>query len=125
METMPPESRVVRSVGDEHHSFCDQGVLVTQDERRERRVSAKKAQPRGRPKARLCDLNEVAAYLHVSRTTMYRLLDRGLPALRVGYVLRFDLAVVLEWIQQFTDRGDQLHWTDEYPSIKRRNRRVN
>lgn len=56
---------------------------------------------------------------------MYRLLDRGLPALRVGYVLRFDLTSVMEWIQAFTDRGDQLHWTDEYPSIKRRNRRVN
>lgn len=96
-----------------------------QDERTERRARVTKVQPRGRPKARLCDLNEVAAYLHVSRTTIYRLLDRGLPALRVGYVLRFDLATVLEWIQEFTNKGDQLHWTDDYPSIRRRNRRVN
>lgn len=98
---------------------------MTLEDRHERRIKAKAVQPRGRPKARLCDLNEVAAYLHVSRTTMYRLLDRGLPALRVGYVLRFDLAVVLEWIQAFTDRGDQLHWTDDYSHLKRRNRRVN
>lgn len=96
-----------------------------QDDRTERLAKARKTQPRGRPRARLCDLNEVAAYLHVSRRTIYRLIDRGLPTLRVGYVLRFDLAVVLAWIQDFTDRGDQLHWTDEYPSLKRRTRRVN
>lgn len=96
-----------------------------QDDRPERLTKARKAQPRGRPRTRLCDLNEVAAYLHVSRTTVYRLLDRGLPALRVGYVLRFDMTDVMTWITAFTDRGDQLHWSEEYPSIKRRIRRVN
>lgn len=96
-----------------------------QEEQAERRVRQSKKAPRGRPRARLCDLNEVAAYLHVSRTTMYKLLDRGLPALRVGFVLRFDLAEVLEWVRAFTARGDRFHWSDEYESIKRRNRRVN
>lgn len=96
-----------------------------EDGRTQRLAKVKKAQPRGRPRARLCDLNEIAAYLHVSRTTVYRLLDRGLPALRVGYVLRFDLTDVLTWIQAFTDRGDQLHWSDDYEGMKRRIRRVN
>jgi excisionase family DNA binding protein len=95
-----------------------------QDDRTERLAKAKQSQPRGRPRARLCDLNEIAAYLHVSRRTIYRLLDRGLPCLRVGYVLRFDLAVVLAWIQDFTDRGDQLHWSEDHASIKKRIRRV-
>lgn len=96
-----------------------------QDDRAERRAKLTKKQPRGRPRARLCDLNEVAAYLHVSRTTVYRLLDRGLPALRVGYVLRFNMQNVMTWVERFTAAGDQLHWTDDYPSIKRRIRRVN
>lgn len=96
-----------------------------QDDRTERLAKLKKTQPRGRPRARLCDLREVAAYLHVSQRTVYRLLDRGLPALRVGYVLRFDLAVVLAWVQDFTDSGDRLHWSDEYSNIKKPIRRVN
>lgn len=95
------------------------------DDRLERLAKARKAQPRGRPKARLYDINELAAYLHVSRRTVYRLVDRGLPVLRVGFVLRFELPVVMAWIQAFTAAGDQLHWTDEYPSIKGRIRRVN
>lgn len=96
-----------------------------QDDQPERREKQSKKNPRGRPRARLCDLNEVAAYLHVSRTTMYKLLDRGMPALRVGFVLRFELTEVLDWVRDFTARGDRFHWSDEYPSIKRRNRRVN
>lgn len=96
-----------------------------QDDRTERRAKARKVQPRGRPRIRLCDLNEVAAYLHVSRTTIYRLLDRGLPSFRVGYVLRFDMTDVMTWIQEFTEAGDRLHWSEDYEGIKRRIRRVN
>jgi hypothetical protein len=40
-------------------------------------------------------------------------------------VLRFDLAVVLAWVQDFTDSGDRLHWSDEYSNIKKPIRRVN
>lgn len=76
--------------------------------------------PRGRPKSRLSDLNEVARYLHVSRHTIYRLIDKGLPVLRVGWVLRFDLPEVLTWLQEQTAAGHRSHWTDEYPEMRRR-----
>lgn len=76
--------------------------------------------PRGRPKSRLVDLNEVARYLHVSRATIYRLIDKGLPCLRVGWVIRFDLSLVLSWLAEYTRQGRRAHWTDEYPEIKRR-----
>lgn len=96
-----------------------------QGDRTERLAKVAKARPRGRPRARLSSLSEVAEYLHVSQRTVYRLLDRGLPAIRVGYVLRFDLAVVLSWLLDFTAAGDQLHWSDEYSNLKRPIRRVN
>jgi excisionase family DNA binding protein len=96
-----------------------------QGDRTERLTKLVKARPRGRPKARLSSLAEVAEYLHVSQRTVYRLLDRGLPAIRVGYVLRFDLAVVLAWLLDFTAAGDQLRWQDEYSNLKRPIRRVN
>jgi excisionase family DNA binding protein len=94
-----------------------------QGDRTERLAKLKKKAPRGRPKVRLMDLNELAEYLHVSRRTIYRLIDRNLPHTRVGYVLRFDLARVLAWLQDFTDRGDQLHWSEDYDTIKRTDRR--
>lgn len=96
-----------------------------QGDRTERLSKMTKARPRGRPKSRLSSLAEVAEYLHVSQRTVYRLLDRGLPCIRVGYVLRFDLATVLEWLLAFTAAGDRLHWTDEYANIKKPIRRVN
>lgn len=76
--------------------------------------------PRGRPKSRLCDLSEVAVYLHVSRATIYRLIDKGLPNLRVGWVIRFDLPEVLHWLEEYTAQGRRAHWTDDYPAIRRR-----
>lgn len=56
--------------------------------------------PRGRPKTRLSTIDEIADYLYVSRSTIYRLIDsQQLPCLRVGHVLRFDLPAVLRWAQ--------------------------
>lgn len=96
-----------------------------QDDRTERLAKARSVKPRGRPKARLCSINELAEYLNVSRRTIYRLLDsKGLPHLRVGYVLRFDLPEVLTWLRDFTDRGDRLLWVDDYPEMKRGARRA-
>lgn len=74
---------------------------------------------RGRPKARLLSINEVAEYLHVSRQTIYRLIEaKGLPHVRIGYVLRFDLPTILQWAQDFTSSGDKLTWQDDYPHLK-------
>lgn len=95
-----------------------------QGDRTERLAKLQKVRPRGRPKARLSSIAEVAEYLHVSQRTVYRLLDRGLPAIRVGYVLRFDLAVVLAWLLEFTASGDRLIWQDDYDNLKRPARRV-
>ncbi len=93
-----------------------------QDDQAKRQVKLERQRPRGRPKSRLCDLNEVARYLHVSRATIYRLLDRGLPCLRVGWVLRFDLGEVLAWLRDFTSTGQRAHWTDEYAQLRREDR---
>lgn len=96
-----------------------------QDDRTERLSRLKSARPRGRPKARLYDINELAEYLHVSRRTIYRMLDsKGLPHLRVGYVVRFDLPKVMGWLREFTESGDRLVWQDDYPELKRGQRRI-
>lgn len=78
------------------------------------------ARRRGRPRTRLSTIDEVAQYLHISRSTIYRLIDsKQLPHLRIGYVLRFDIPTVLRWAQDFTDRGDQLTWQDDATNLKR------
>lgn len=96
-----------------------------QDERTVRLARARSVKPRGRPKARLYDINELAEYLHVSRRTIYRMLDaKGLPYIRVGYVVRFNLPEVLAWLKAFTERGEQLTWQDDFPGMKRGIRRL-
>lgn len=94
-----------------------------QDDRTERPRKAPKSTPRGRPKARLLSIQEVAEYLHVSRQTIYRLIEhKALPHVRIGYVLRFDLPTVLAWAESFTRSGDRLTWLDDYPELKARRR---
>jgi excisionase family DNA binding protein len=76
---------------------------------------------RGRPKTRLSTIDELADYLHIHKSTVYRLIDtKQLPCLRVGFVLRFDIPTVLKWAQNFTDRGDQLTWADDITELKRK-----
>lgn len=78
------------------------------------------AKPRGRPKARLLSIDETAAYLGVSKRTIYRLIDsKNFPCYRIGWVLRFDLPTVLNWAENFTSSGDRLTWSDDYPQINR------
>lgn len=52
-----------------------------------------------RPAGQLLTVNQVAALLAVSRTTVYRLCAQGCPVLRVGYHLRFEQAAVMRWIR--------------------------
>lgn len=61
----------------------------------------------GRPKKHLLQIKELAAYLAVSRGTVYNLLHEEplpglnpLPCYRVGYYLRFDLQEVLEYLDR-------------------------
>jgi excisionase family DNA binding protein len=44
--------------------------------------------------------NELMDYLGVSRTTLYRLRQRGLPSQRIGGTVVFKLSEVDEWIQE-------------------------
>ena len=51
--------------------------------------------------AELMTLQEVAAYLRVTKKTIYRLLKRGkVPATRVGHQWRFDKALIDAWLHQ-------------------------
>lgn len=49
---------------------------------------------------RLLTTDEVAAYLHVSRATIYRLVDsKRIPVIRIGGVLRFLRVQVDAWVE--------------------------
>jgi len=43
-------------------------------------------------------VKEVADYLHLANSTVYRLIERGkLPAFRVGTGWRFDVGLIEQW----------------------------
>lgn len=45
---------------------------------------------------------ELVQVLNVSRMTIYRLREEGMPYIQAGYrTLRFDLEKVLEWLNEF------------------------
>ena len=47
------------------------------------------------------DIAEVAAYLQVTKESIYRWVDsKGFPARRVGRLLRFKLSQVDEWVEK-------------------------
>jgi excisionase family DNA binding protein len=51
--------------------------------------------------AELMTIEELAAYLRVTKKTVYRLLKRGsIPATKVGRQWRFDKASIDEWLRQ-------------------------
>jgi len=49
----------------------------------------------------LINVEEMAAYLRVTKKTIYRLLERGsIPATKVGHQWRFDKTLIDEWLHQ-------------------------
>ena len=55
----------------------------------------------------LMTLEEVAAYLRVTKKTIYRLLRQGkIPASKVGHQWRFDKASINEWLKQKSGGAD-------------------
>jgi len=55
----------------------------------------------------LMTLEEVAAYLRVTKKTIYRLLRQGkIPASKVGHQWRFDKASIDEWLKQKSGGAD-------------------
>jgi excisionase family DNA binding protein len=54
--------------------------------------------PGSRSDESVMDAPEVCAYLHISRATLYRLLNRNkIPYFRVGYHYRFNREQIDEW----------------------------
>jgi excisionase family DNA binding protein len=53
----------------------------------------------------LLTLRDVATRLQVSQRSIYRLLDRGLPAVRVGSVFRFSWPAVLAYLDREANHG--------------------
>ena len=43
--------------------------------------------------------NQLMQMLNISRSTVYRLIDRGLPAIKVGAINRFPKDQVLKWFE--------------------------
>jgi excisionase family DNA binding protein len=51
------------------------------------------------------DASEVCAYLHISRATLYRLIDRSkIPCFRMGYHYRFNREQIDEWRHKLEGR---------------------
>lgn len=48
---------------------------------------------------RLVSVTEVAAHYGVSRATIYNLLDRGLPSIKIGRSRRFRLSDTDAWLE--------------------------
>lgn len=50
------------------------------------------------PDRRLVDAESLAEYLGICRASVYNLLDRGLPSIKIGRSRRFRLTDVDEWL---------------------------
>jgi excisionase family DNA binding protein len=56
---------------------------------------------------RMLTAQELAVYLRVNRSTVYRLLKQGkLPGFRIGSEWRFQLEEVDRWFRDHTQRGN-------------------
>jgi predicted DNA-binding transcriptional regulator AlpA len=48
----------------------------------------------------IMDTNQLLERLDISRSTLYRLIDRGLPQIKVSHkVVRYDFSDVLTWLK--------------------------
>ena len=53
------------------------------------------------PEAKVITVGELAVYLHVHRSTLYRLLKNGqLPAFKIGSDWRFNVEAIDQWRMQ-------------------------
>jgi excisionase family DNA binding protein len=65
---------------------------------------------RARGQAEVLTIRDVAAYLHLPLSTVYRLVGRGaLPGLKMGRQWRFHKAALDEWLRHTPGRPDG--WT--------------
>ena len=53
------------------------------------------------PEVKIITISELAVYLHVHRSTLYRLLKKGqLPAFKIGSDWRFNVEAIDQWRMQ-------------------------
>ncbi len=57
-------------------------------------------QEKGRNMEQYLSTGELMKMLGISRSTVYRLMDRGLPFIKVGAINRFPKDQVLEWLRE-------------------------
>lgn len=50
--------------------------------------------------SQLVKVDELCETLQVSRATLYRLIDKGLPVVKLGRSTRFDMKEVQAWIKK-------------------------
>jgi len=68
-------------------------------------------------------VDDVAAHLGVAKDSVYRWIDeRGLPAHRVGRLLRFKLSEIDEWVRQDNEREKTPNSVPDKPLSKSRAR---
>jgi excisionase family DNA binding protein len=86
------------------------------------RAAARAAKPKRKPAVKaatqLLTITDLATRVQVSRSTVYRLMDLGLPHLRIGFTVRFDLPVVMQWFADYTAAGSKAHWSDDKPELQ-------
>ena len=69
-------------------------------------------------------IERVAAHLEVARDSVYRWVEsRGLPAHRVGRLLRFKLSEVDEWVRAGGSGGPQAEVARRAPRARGRHKR--
>jgi excisionase family DNA binding protein len=68
---------------------------------------------------RWVDVENVAAHLGVAKDSVYRWIDeRGLPARRVGRLLRFKISEIDEWVRQGNERAQAPYPDQSRSSLK-------
>jgi excisionase family DNA binding protein len=48
---------------------------------------------------KLLNVNELTEVLNVSRAQIYKLINKGLPVIKIGNNTRFDVAEVMKWVK--------------------------
>jgi excisionase family DNA binding protein len=59
-------------------------------------------------KARILTVSELSEYLHIHRTTVYRMLKEGkLPGFRIGSDWRFSVEAIEQWLRDLAKTAAQ------------------
>jgi len=53
--------------------------------------------------------SQLMDFLEISRSTVYRLIARGMPNIMVGSVHRFPMTQVVEWLEDQREKGNNLN----------------